>query len=73
MSEPPCYFFDETKHIVKTSTAGHVSVCYEIINLFIKPQNFLLMFLIFKLKDFYLIVTAFDSLLMLSFLSGCAP
>ena len=35
--------FDETQHIVRKSTSGHVPVCHEIINLFIKPQNFLLM------------------------------
>ena len=53
--------FDETQHIVKTSTAGYVPVCYEIVNLFIKPQNLLLMglpfFFIRKLKGLYLIVT----------------
>ena len=53
--------FDETQHIVKTSTADYVLVCYEIVNLFIKPQNLLLMglpfFLIRKLKGLYLIVT----------------
>ena len=56
--------FDETQHVVKTSTAGYVPVCYEIINLFIKPQNFLLMCFTCKLKGFYLIVTACDGLLM---------
>ena len=45
--------FDETKHVVKTSTVGYVPVCYEVINLFIKPQNFLLMFFICKLKGFF--------------------
>ena len=59
-------FFDETQHVVKTSTAGYLSLCYEIINLFIEPQNFLLMFFICKLKDLYLIVTACDDLMMLS-------
>ena len=39
--------FDETLHIVKTSMAGYVPVWYEIVNLFIKPQNFLLMGLAF--------------------------
>ena len=33
---------------------------------FIEPQNFLLMFFIYKLKGLYLIVTACDDLLMLS-------
>ena len=42
--------FDKTQHGVKTSTVGNVHVCYEVINLFIEPQNFLLMLLISKLK-----------------------
>ena len=42
--------FDETQHIVKTFTKGYVPVCYEIVNRFIKPQNFLLMGFICKLK-----------------------
>ena len=54
-------FFYQTQHVVKTSTVGHMPVCYEIANLFIKPQNFLLMglsfFFICKLKGLYLIVT----------------
>ena len=49
--------FDKTQHFVKTSTAGYEPVCYKIVNLFIEPQNFLLMFLVSKLKGFYLIVT----------------
>ena len=49
--------FDEEQHVVKTSTTGYVLVCYEVINLFIKSQNFLLMGFIFKLKGLYLIVT----------------
>ena len=49
--------FDETQYVVKTSTAGYVLVCYEVINLFIKPQNFMLLFFIHKLKGLYLIVT----------------
>ena len=63
MGELLSCFFHETQHVVKTSAAGYVPVCYEVINLFIKPQNFLLMFFIFKLKGFYLIVTASDGLL----------
>ena len=59
-------FFDETQHVVKTSTTGYVPVCYEITNLFIEPQNFLLMFFICKFKGLYLIVTVCDGLLMLS-------
>ena len=38
----PTIRFEETQYLVKTSTASHVPVCYEVINLFIKPQNFLL-------------------------------
>ena len=56
--------FDETQHVVKTLTPGYVPVCCEVINLFVEPQNFLLMFLIRKLKGLYLIVTACDGLLM---------
>ena len=55
--------FDETQNVVKTSTTGYVPVCYEIINLFIKPQNFLLMFFNCKLKGFYLIIFFFDGFL----------
>ena len=58
--------FDETQHVVKTSTTGYVTVCCEVISLFINPQNFLLKLFICKLKDFYLIVTACDGLLMRS-------
>ena len=60
----PTIPFDETQDVVKTSTTGYVPVCYEVISLFIKPQNFLLMFFICKLKGFYLIVTTCDGLLM---------
>ena len=49
--------FDETQHVVKTPTSGCVPVFYEIVNLFIKPENFLLILLICKLKGFYLVVT----------------
>ena len=56
--------FDETQHVVKTSTTVYVPVCYEIINLFIKPQNFLLIFFNCKLKGFYLIIFFFDDFLM---------
>ena len=56
--------FDETQHVVKISMAGYLPVCYEIINLSIEPQNFLLMLFICKLKGFYLIVTACDGLLI---------
>ena len=38
--------FDETQHVVKISTTGYVTIFNEVINLFIKPQNFLLMFFI---------------------------
>ena len=37
------FVYDGTQQAVKTSTAGCVPGCYEIINLFIRPQNFLLM------------------------------
>ena len=44
-------------------------VCYKVVNLFIKPQNFLLMglafFFIRKLKGLYLIVATCDGLLMI--------
>ena len=33
--------FNEAQHVVKTSTTGYVPVFYEVINLFIKPQDFL--------------------------------
>ena len=58
--------FNERQHVVKTPTTGYVSVCYELINLFIKLQNFLLMFFICKLKGLYLIIFFFNGLLMLS-------
>ena len=56
--------FDETQHVVKTFTTDYVPVYYEVINLFIKLQNFLLMFFICRFKGFCLIVTACDGLLM---------
>ena len=52
--------FDETQHVVKTSTTSCAPVCYETINLFIGSQNFLLMGLICKLKDLYLIIFFFN-------------
>ena len=55
--------YDETQHVVKTSMTDHMPVFYEVINLFIKPQKFLLIFFICKLKGFCLIVTACDGLL----------
>ena len=64
MSELLRYLFDKTQHVVKTSAAGYVPVCYEVINLFIKPQNFLLMGFICKFKGLCLIVMACDGLLM---------
>ena len=57
MGELLCFLFDETHHVVKTSTTDYVPVCYEIVNLFIEPLNFLLIFFICKLKGFCLIVT----------------
>ena len=62
------YFF-----LMKRSTlpkhsrrASYMPVCYEAINLFTEPQNFMLMFLICRFKGLYLIVFLFDGLLMLS-------
>ena len=52
--------FDETQHVVNASSAGYVPLCYEVINLIIKPQNFLLMFFLCKLKGLYLIVFLFS-------------
>ena len=49
--------FDETQHVGKTSTTGYVPVFYEVINLFIRSENFLWM-------GFYWIVTAYDGLLI---------
>ena len=57
-------FFDEAQHVIKTVAAGYVPFCYEVINAFIKPQNFLLMGFICKLKGLNLIDTACDSLLV---------
>ena len=56
--------FDETQHVVKTSATGYVPVFYEVINVFIKLQNFMLIVLISKLKGLYLIVTVCDGLSM---------
>ena len=56
--------FVKTQHVVKTSTTGYVPVYYEIINLFIDPQNFVLMFYVCKLKGLYFIIFFFDGLLM---------
>ena len=58
--------FNEIRHVAETSTVSYVSVCSEPINLFIEPQNFLLIFFICKLKGLYLIVMICDSLLMFS-------
>ena len=57
-------FFNEAQHVIKISMTGYVPVFYEVINLFIKPQTFLLMFFICKLKDLYLIIFFFGGLLM---------
>ena len=61
--------FDETQHAVKTSATSYVPVCYEIVNLFIEPQNLLLIgltfFLICKLRGLYLISTVCDGLFMI--------
>ena len=56
----PSILFNETQYVVKTSTAGYVPVCYEVINLFIELQKFLLMLFIFNTKCLYLIIFFFD-------------
>ena len=53
-------FFNEAQHVIKISMTGDVPVFYEVINLFIKPQNFLLMGLICCLKGLYLIIFFFN-------------
>ena len=63
--------FKKVQHVVKISTTGYVPVFYEVINLFIKSQNFLLMFFICKLKGLYLIIFFFNGLLMLLFHFVC--
>ena len=65
--------FDETQHVVKTSTTGYVPVFYEVINFFIKLQNFLLMLFFCKLKGLYLIIFFFDGLLMFFLYFVCKP
>ena len=56
--------FDEAQRIVKISTTSYVPVFYEVINLFIKLQNFLLIFFICRLEGLYLIIFFFNGLLM---------
>ena len=58
--------FAEAQHVVKISTTEYVPDFYEVINLFIKFHNFLLMFFICKLKGLYLIIFLFNGLLMVS-------
>ena len=65
--------FDETLHVVKIYTTGYVPVSYKVINLFIKSQNFLLMFFICKLKGLYLIIFFFYGLLMFFLYFVCKP
>ena len=57
--------FDKTQNVVKIPTTGYVPVFYEVINLFIKLQNFLLMFFICKFKGLYLMIFFFDGSLIL--------
>ena len=52
--------FDEAQHVFKISTTGYVPAFYEVINLFIMPQNFMSIFFISKLKGLYLIVFFFN-------------
>ena len=61
----PAILFDEAQNVVKISTMGYVPVFYEVINLFIKPQNVLLMLFLCILERLYLIIFFFDGLLML--------
>ena len=56
--------FNEAQHVVKISTTGYVPVFNEVINLFYKLQNFMLMLRISKLKGLYLIIFFFNGLLM---------
>ena len=67
--------FNQAQHVVKTSTTGYVPVFYEVINLFIKLQNFLLMPVICKFRGLHLIIFFFDGLLMffLCFVSKPLP
>ena len=65
--------FDEAQHVVKISMTGYVPVFYEVIILFIKLQNFLLMLLISRLKGLYLIIFFFDGLLMFFLYFVCKP
>ena len=58
-------FFNEAQHVIETSTMGYVPVFYEVINLFIKPQNVLLMLFLCILERLYLIIFFFNGLLML--------
>ena len=51
--------FDKAQHVVKISTTGYVPVFYEVINLFIKLQNFMLTFFTCMLKVLYLIIFFF--------------
>ena len=52
----PAILFNEVQHSVEISTTRYVPVFYEVISLFIKPQHFLLVFFICKLKGFNLIL-----------------
>ena len=65
--------FDEAQNVVKISTRGYVPAFYEVINLFIKSQNFLLMFFICKFKGLHLVIFFLDGLLMLFLYFVCKP
>ena len=64
---------DEAQHVVKIYTTRYVPVFHEVINLFIKLQNFLLIFFICKFKGLYLIIFFFDDLLMVFLYFVCKP
>ena len=55
--------FNEAQYVVKISMTGYVPVYYEVINLFIKLHNFLLMFLIMILVFDYLFLRWLDDVL----------
>ena len=57
--------FDEAQHVVKLSRTGYVPVFYEVINVFIKPKNFLLMglhLIVFFLNGLFMVFHFFCNL-----------
>ena len=71
MDGPPCYHFWWSTTRCQNIHDGLRASFYGVTNLFIKPQNFLLMSLICKLKGLYLIATACDGLWMFFFHFVC--